>query len=361
MSYNPLQYQWISRPILDALKKEASRNRSIILQAKSFIDNIASGNLNIAYKSYDELDELGSALQNMQKQMKDIAQADFEKNWSAEGLAKFVQILRTDSKDLSILADKIIAQLVKYLNANQGALFMVNDTHSKDLHLQMLACYAYDRKKHLQKKVYLGEGLAGQAWLEKDSIYLTDIPQNYTHITSGLGHATPREVLIVPLKNNEEVLGVVELASFNKFEPYQIVFLEKLGESIANTIITVKNSEVNTALLIESQKTAEEMKAQEEEMRQNLEELTATQEAQSRLEKELKARLSELELARNEIDSIRKEEALKTSKQMELQNKIMASTVAKFKSKEEELIQKIQQKDEIIRQLTEKPLLENQN
>ncbi|WP_224999034.1 PAS domain-containing protein [Cesiribacter sp. SM1] len=233
--------------------------------------------------------------------MTEIKQEEEERRWSVEGLARFVEILRNHNQDIDNLYNVILAELIKYLKANQGSLFVLNAESDEDSYLSMVACYAYDRRKFLSKRVEPGEGLVGQVYLEKESIYLTDIPADHIQITSGLGASGPRCLLIVPLKVNEQIFGVVEIASFTPLLPYQRDFIEKLGESIAATISSAKINERNKSLLELSQQQTAIMREQEEEMRQNLEELSATQEQMQRrmdeslsIQRELDARMQVL-------------------------------------------------------------------
>jgi PAS domain S-box-containing protein len=248
-----------------------------------FAENIGNGHYNTDFKPLSTHDVLGNALINMRNNLSKVAEDDKKRNWATEGLAKFGEILRTNNSDLLKLSDEIISSLVKYLKANQGALYIIDDELEGDeATMSMKACYAWDKKKFLNHKIYRGEGLSGQAWQEGDTIYLTEVPQNYVRITSGLGDANPTSVLIVPLKVNEQIFGVVEIASFNLFEDYEIEFVQKIAESIASTISTVKINAKTQRLLEESQEMTEQMRAQEEEMRQNMEELQATQEEMQR-------------------------------------------------------------------------------
>jgi len=106
------------------------------------------------------------------------------------------------------------------------------------------------------------ETLLGQVYLEKEKINLTEIPEDYLIITSGLGDASPKHLLLIPLKINEKVEGVLELASFNSFENYQIDFIERICEMLASAITSVKNSENTKQLLQELQFQTESLKAQ---------------------------------------------------------------------------------------------------
>lgn len=152
-----------------------------------------------------------------------------------------------------------------------------------------MSCYAYEKRKFIAKTLEIGEGLVGQCFLEKEVIYMTQVPENYVKITSGLGEALPRSILIVPLIHDNKAVGVMELASFNTFESYRIEFVKKIATNIASAYNNICVNEHTKQLLHESQLQAETLKAQEEEMRQNMEELTASQEELRRIQLETEA------------------------------------------------------------------------
>ncbi|MBX2954564.1 MAG: GAF domain-containing protein [Cyclobacteriaceae bacterium] len=259
-----------------------------------FAENIGKGNYSSDFKPLSEHDVLGNALINMRNNLSRVAEDDAKRNWATEGLAKFGEILRSNTNDLEKLADEIIVNLVKYLKANQGALYIMDDEGGDEPTMSMKACYAWDKKKFIDHKIHKGEGLAGQAWQEGDTVYLTEVPQNYIKISSGLGDANPTAILIVPLKVNEQIFGVVEIASFNTFADYEMEFVQKIAESIASTISSVKINARTQRLLEESQEMTEQMRAQEEEMRQNMEELQATQEEMQRNQSETEGTMQAL-------------------------------------------------------------------
>lgn len=244
-------------------------------EATNFIKEVEQGNLKKEIIGELKNNELGKALFSMRRQLILIAEEEQKRAWVNVGLAQFSEILRNqDSLSFIDLTDKILKALIKYVDANQGAIYILDEYEC----LNMIACYAYDRKKYLNKRIEIGEGLAGQCVLEKDSFYLTEIPQDYLEITSGLGAAKPSTLLISPLMINGSVFGVLEIAAFQQFEPYQREFIREMSESIASSIKNIKDNEKNIALLNASQQQAEELRSQEEEMRQNIEEMQATQE-----------------------------------------------------------------------------------
>ncbi len=283
-------YKVIKVSAWEEISAKLSNVKKEVDQATDFVKQIEQGNLEVRYNGDDRIDEnnlLASSLISMRNQMKQFAIDEKQRNWTTEGLASFVDILRSKNDDLQALSDTIVSNLVRYMGANQGALYILNDDDPQNMFLEMAACYAYERKKFNDRRIALGEGMTGQVVLEKQTLYRSDIPQDFVKITSGLGAALPRHLIIVPLMLDQKVYGVVEIASFEPIKPYQIEFVEKLGESIAATISSVKGGERTRKLLEETQQQAEQMRSQEEEMRQNMEELTATQEEMQRILKEV--------------------------------------------------------------------------
>ncbi|MBY0425207.1 MAG: hypothetical protein K2Q22_06190, partial [Cytophagales bacterium] len=174
---------------------DAINQLSVSLKDKvRFSNEIGLGNLTSEFQPSSPKDVLGFSLLEMRKNLMEVKEEDRKRQWITEGLATFGNLLRS-SNDHE-LYDRLLSQLVHYIGANQGAIFLLNPENSV---LKMVSCYAYQRKKYLDKEIQLGEGLAGQSVLEKEYIYLTEIPANYIAITSGLGEALPRAILVMPL------------------------------------------------------------------------------------------------------------------------------------------------------------------
>jgi len=263
-------------------------------EKSTFAQNIGLGNLDTELNLLSSDDLLGKSLIQMRESLKTAHEEervrkieDEKRQWSNAGLAKFSEILRQNNDKLDVLSSEIIKNIVQYINANQGGLFIFNDDDPEQIHFELLSTYAFSRHKFIKKQILLGEGLVGTCALEKQTIYLTEIPEKYIEISSGLGEARPRCLLIVPLLIEEKVLGILELASFAEIEQYQIDFVEKLAQSIASTLTSVRTNIRTSLLLAKTQQQAEEMSAQEEEMRQNMEELQATQEEAARKTSEM--------------------------------------------------------------------------
>ncbi len=273
-------------------------------QYADFAINIGKGNFESNFEVKSEKDILGYSLLTMRDSLKTVSDEDKKRNWANEGFTLFSSLLRDTNKPLEELSYEIISNLVKYIDANQGGIFLMVDEGEKQ-YLELEASFAYNKRKFEEKRIMVGQGLLGQSVLEKEISYITKIPEDYIKISSGLGDARPNVLLIIPLILNDEIYGVMEVASFKHFDQYELDFVEKVSEDIASTVYSVRASENTRLLLEETRLNSEKMRAQEEEMRQNMEELASTQdemlknqnvleEYKLRLEDQVERRTSEL-------------------------------------------------------------------
>jgi PAS domain S-box-containing protein len=260
-----------------------------------FAISLNENNLDIQLTPAGPHDELGRELNALQQKMTDTAnvqknneEENARRRYINEGLARFAEILRTRSNDIHSLGDAFIRDIVKYLGAIQGGFFLLNENHGDNKMLDLVSSFAYNRKKFMQNSIYLGEGLVGTCAMEKQIINLTEIPEGYITITSGLGDTRPDNLLLVPVLHELELIGVLEIASLKMFKEHEIQFAEEVAGSLGATIIYTRNNQRTSELLTKSQQQALEMAEQEEEMRQNMEELKATQEESSRREEEFR-------------------------------------------------------------------------
>ncbi|MGD1840748.1 MAG: GAF domain-containing protein [Thermonemataceae bacterium] len=277
-----------------AVSKALNRMVSSLQNATSFIQNIGRGELDTHYKGIVDTEEvekstLAGSLLEMRERMREVAEEENQRKWATEGLGLFVDILRENNDDIQKLSYEVISSIVKYIDALQGGLYILEEDDEEKTFAALVACYAFGKQKFLKQKIYPGEGVVGQVLREGDRVYINDVPEDYSDIASGLGGANPRCVLIVPLKLNDQLLGLVELASFHEIAPYQIEFLERLANNVASTLANAKVNEATKRLLEEQQVITQEMRIKEEELLQNMEELQATQEEMRRNEKALYA------------------------------------------------------------------------
>jgi hypothetical protein len=247
------------------------------LKKKStYAQEIGNGNYHgTNYSPTGNLDVLGISLVTMRDKLVANAKEDKKRHWATQGINQFSELTR-NYVDLKLLADSCLKHIIQYLKANQGAIYIYEDNTSSPK-LKLYACYAFNRKKYIQNELLVGEGLVGQTFIENETVYLEQIPEELT-ISSGLGLGRPKSLVILPLKTNNLSYGVLEIASFRTIKPYKIAFLEKIAEILALTIKNIQYASKNEKLLIASQLQGEELKAQEEELRQNIEELTSMQE-----------------------------------------------------------------------------------
>ena len=290
--------QPVSADELGSITKAANILALNMKNASNFALSIGKGQFDFDFQPLSEDDVMGHALLSMRDELKSYTEGDKKRNYLNEGLAKFAVLMRNTKKDLAGICSDVISELVKYTKTNQGGIFLTEGDTDATTFLNLAAAYAYDRKKYLEKRIQPGEGLVGQCFLEQESIYLTVLPDNYVNISSGLGKARPKCLFIVPIKSDQMVTGVLEIASFHPLADFEKDFIEKICENFASVISSLRLNEKTKILLEQSQQQAEEMRAQEEEMRQNMEELEATQEEMRRSEQKY---IDEISLLRSEV------------------------------------------------------------
>lgn len=239
-------------------------------------------------------DELGNALLVLsdyltRKELEEVTRnrEDKRQNWISEGMAQLGDVLRSERDDLVELSFLIIQKLVTYMNLEMGSLFITDDSEQQHPVLKLVTAYAYDRRKYSTMTLEWGEGLPGTCALEKERIFITEVPADYFEISSGVGSSKPNCILLVPLLIGKRVLGVVELATVRLLRPFEIEFVESLSESIASSLLAVRTSERTSELLKQSQAQAEALKQQESAMRESMQKLEQTQEESSKKESEI--------------------------------------------------------------------------
>lgn len=288
----------LSKSLVQQISSEVKRLEERENSNELFIKRLTSKdflNLDVDYKN------IATNLQNLHQQMVASHNAeearkiqDEQLQWSNQGIAQFSILLRDHNQSLTSIARSLLAELVGYTKLSQGALFLLEKDEAEVPFLDMVACYAYNRQKMVQKRVETTEGLVGRCFQEQDTIYLEEIPKDYLKITSGLGDALPCSILLIPLKIDDTIVGVLELAGLDRIPTYVMHLIEKIAANTAATLMAVRQNEHTQELLSQTQALAEELTAQEEEMRQNLEELQSTQEEMVRIEQEQKKVQQEL-------------------------------------------------------------------
>jgi HAMP domain-containing protein/signal transduction histidine kinase/DNA-binding response OmpR family regulator len=223
-----------------------------------------------------------------------------EQDWLKTNLTRFTRMLQ-GQRDLPPVAGQVLSELAPVVGAQHGVFYMA-DGNDDDLRLRLYASYAYRQRKQVGNEFKLGEGLVGQAALEKQRIVVTDVPGDYIQVNSALGHAKPLNLAVVPILFEDEVKGVIELASFHQFTPIQLAFLDQLLESLGIVVATIEATMRTDELLRQSQGLAQELQTQQEELQQTNEELEEKARQLTTQKSEVERKNHEVELARQELE-----------------------------------------------------------
>ena len=280
---------------------------------------VAEGDLSQAVVPVGKRDALGLALERMIMALRQAAEANARNDWVKTGKNELAQLL-TGEPDLRTLADRVTGFLATYLNAQVGALFVLG----RDETLFLTGSYAYTLPKSQSGAFRLGQGLVGQAALTGKPISVSELPEDYIRVNSGLGESQPRHLVVVPLPHECRVKGVLELGSFEELSEDKLTFLAAVSESIGQALATVENQARLRQLLEQTQLQAETLQSQQEELHAVNEELEQQAQALRTSEEELRQQQEELQAANEELSDkneyLEREKAEIGLKNVELEN-----------------------------------------
>src|SRR3989454_5410664 len=251
----------------------------------------------ITAEAKGEVAALKDNINEMIVNLKDTTLKNSEQDWLKTNLAKFSRMLQ-GQKDMLTVAKLILSELAPVVEAQHGVFYIMES--KEESVLRLLASYAYRARKNVGNEFKLGEGLVGQAAVEKEKILLTNVPRDYIQVSSGLGEAPPLNILVLPVIFEGQVKAVIELASFQRFSATHEAFLDQLMESIGIVLNTIEANMRTEELLKQSQSLARELQSRQEELQQTNAEL----EEKARLLAEQKA---EVERTNHEIEQAKQE------------------------------------------------------
>jgi signal transduction histidine kinase/CheY-like chemotaxis protein/HAMP domain-containing protein len=279
--------------------------------------SVAAGDLtrNISVEAEGEVAELKDSINAMVRSLRDTVQASQEQDWLKTNLASIGSMLQ-GHRDLEVVAELIMEELAPLLGAQHGTFFLMEDWGGEQ-RLRLIAGYGLHADMDAPVQYRIGQSLIGQVAKSKRPIVVDDIPLGYIKISSGLGDAPPASLAIMPLMFEDQVLGVVELASFTRFSAIQLAFLEQLAETLGISVNAIIANSRTDALLEESQRlTAElqarssELQARSEELQQSNADLEDKAELLAAQKQDIEAKNSEIERAREEIEERARQLAL---------------------------------------------------
>ena len=221
-------------------------------------------------------------INEMIRNLKDTTLRNEEQNWLKTNLAKFTRMLQ-GQRDLLTVGKLILSELAPVVTAQHGVFYII-DNSNKEPELKLLASYAHRERRGAKNRFKFGEGLVGQAALEKQRILLTDVPYGYVKVSSGLGESRPANIVVLPILFEGEVKAVLELSSLERFNSTHQAFLDELAESIGIVLHTIEANTRTENLLKQSQSLAAELQNRQEELQKTNVELA--EKARSNLAKD---------------------------------------------------------------------------
>ena len=308
------------RDLTDNVNQLAANLTNQVRSIADVATAVTKGDLSrsIAVAASGEMASLKDNINEMIRNLKEQTLKNAEQDWLKTNLARFSRMLQGE-RDLTTVSSLIISELAPLVNAQYG-VFYIAKRDGEETVLELAASYGAERIDELKPTFRLREGLIGQCAADKRSMLLQDVPSDFIRIGSGLGHAAPVNVNIMPAIFEDDVKAVIELASFSEFNETHLSFLDQLMESVGIVLNTIAATMRTEGLLKQSQLLTTELQARQTELTTKQEELHATneelQEKALLLEyekKQVEGKNIEIDMARRAIEEKAEQLAL-TSK-----------------------------------------------
>jgi signal transduction histidine kinase/HAMP domain-containing protein/ActR/RegA family two-component response regulator len=216
-----------------------------------------------------EVAALKDTLNEMIRNLDETTRQNIEQDWLKTNRERFTRMLQ-GQRDLATVSSMILSELAPLVSAQHGVFYaMSRSAAGGEGVLEFQAGYGIEERRQLATSFRVGEGLVGQCAKEKKRILLTEVPGDYVRINSGLGMSAPLNIIVLPVLFEGSVSAVVELASFSPFSLTHQAFLDQLPESIGLILNTIEANTTTENLLEQSQSLAEDLRAQQEELRKS--------------------------------------------------------------------------------------------
>ncbi len=233
-------------------------------QTTEFANSIGKGNFNVDHTPLSKHDELGAALIDMKLNLTKFTGEERDRNWTNQGLNEISEILRKNHDSISKLTENVLAYVIEYTGAMQGAFYRFESKDAANPHLQLLTANSVSYSELLEEKVGVGQGVLGQVAANKTPqlINLAPMPQ------SNGGKPQPRQLVYTPLIFEGELIGVLVLGTLKPFAALQTSWINHVAEMTASTCNTIIRKQTTEYLLKEARKLNTELIVKEDALRQ---------------------------------------------------------------------------------------------
>ncbi len=254
----------------------------------------------VTVKARGEVADMSDNINRMIVTLRETTDKNAQQDWLNSNLARFSSMMQ-GQRDLESFSQLIMSELTPLVDAHHGAFFVADEADSDRPAVRLVASYGYTERKELSSRFAPGEGLVGQSVLEKKAIVLTRAPADYVTISSGLGQGAPNSIIVIPVVFEDQVMAVIELASFDRFTDTQKTFLDQLTETIGVVLNTIVASTRTEQLLMQSQTLTQELQSQSEELRVQQDGLKASNEELGAQAQSLKASEERLQAQQEQL------------------------------------------------------------